>query len=90
MSVTSPTTYPHVERWQDGGGHDAKLGTGMLMCRRHWRMVPQPLRAAVWAAWSEFRENPTGSPESLFALRRTQRAAIQAVDQYLTGSGESS
>lgn len=34
----------------------------LLMCPRHWRMVPQALQVAVWANYSngqEIRKNPT-------------------------------
>lgn len=30
---------PGCEQYRDGG---------MLMCRDHWRLVPQPLRDEVW------------------------------------------
>ena len=36
----------------------------MLMCRRHWRMVPRALQAAVWAEYvpgQERRKDPTES-----------------------------
>ena len=48
----------------------------MLMCKRHWRMVPKPLQDAVWATYvpgQEQRRDPT--PEYLAAAR----AAINAV-----------
>lgn len=34
----------------------------MLMCRRHWRMVPRSLQDAVWATYvigQEARKDPT-------------------------------
>jgi len=34
----------------------------LLMCRRHWRMVPAPLARAVWATYvpgQEIRKDPT-------------------------------
>ena len=48
----------------------------LLMCRRHWRMVPRPLQDAVWDAYApgqERRKDP--SPAYLDAAR----AAIDAV-----------
>lgn len=48
----------------------------MLMCLRHWRMVPRKLQVAVWAAYvpgQEIRKDPTA--EYLDA----QRAAVRAV-----------
>jgi hypothetical protein len=34
----------------------------MLMCRKHWYMIPKPLRDAVWATYvpgQEIRKDPT-------------------------------
>jgi hypothetical protein len=45
----------------------------MLMCPRHWYLVPKPLRKAVWIAWR--RGAGAGSP----AHRAAMRAAIAAV-----------
>jgi hypothetical protein len=48
----------------------------MLMCRRHWRMVPGSLQDAVWATYrrgQERRKDPT--QEYLAAAR----AAVLAV-----------
>jgi hypothetical protein len=46
------------------------------MCGRHWRMVPQDLRAAVWATHRPGQETTKDpSPEYLAATRR----AIDAV-----------
>lgn len=48
----------------------------MLMCSRHWRMVPWALRDAVWATYSpgqELRKDPTP------AYRKAALAAIEAV-----------
>lgn len=42
----------------------------MLMCRRHWRMVPRSLQDAVWATYvrgQEVRKDPTA--ENLKAAR---------------------
>jgi hypothetical protein len=48
----------------------------LLMCLKHWRMVPRDLQRAVWAAYHEGQEI-TKDP-SLEYLRAA-RAAIQAV-----------
>ena len=48
----------------------------MLMCRRHWRMVPARLQAAVWNAYvpgQERRKDPTG------VYLAAAKAAIEAV-----------
>lgn len=50
----------------------------MLMCKRHWLMVPKPLRRDVWRnyrAGQEQRKDPT--PEYLAAAK----AAIAAVER---------
>jgi len=47
----------------------------MLMCPRHWYLVPKPLRRAVWIAWR--RGAGAGSP----AHRAAMTAAIAAVSR---------
>ena len=50
----------------------------MLMCIRHWRMVPRTLQQKIWATYrigQEIRKDPTR--EYLDA----QRAAVRAVEQ---------
>ena len=32
--------------------------TTLLMCRRHWYMVPKPLRDAIWQT---YRDGPAGA-----------------------------
>lgn len=46
----------------------------MLMCARHWRMVPAPMQKAVWREWQN-----GGAAEYLAA----REAAIKAVEQAL-------
>ena len=29
----------------------ARIAPSFLMCRRHWAMVPQPIKEEVWAAY---------------------------------------
>ena len=29
------------------------VSAALLMCARHWRMVPESLRAEVWATWAD-------------------------------------
>ncbi len=41
---------------------DVQVPPKLLMCRRHWYMVPKPLRDAVWAeyrAGQEVRKDPS-------------------------------
>src|SRR5205823_3760111 len=50
-------------------------GEGRLMCRRHWWLVPRPLRDPVWRAyraWTHGRGN-------LETLRAAQQEAVDAV-----------
>ncbi|HEV2185919.1 MAG TPA: hypothetical protein VGR70_01850 [Stellaceae bacterium] len=48
----------------------------MLMCRRHWFLVPKPLRQEVWRLYQRGQERTkTPTPEYLEAARR----AINAV-----------
>jgi hypothetical protein len=55
-------------------GCTASVDISMLMCSRHWYMVPKPLRNAVWAAWK--RGAGAGTPAHTAAIR----AAIDAVN----------
>jgi len=50
----------------------------MLMCRRHWFMIPKALRAEVWAAYvpgQEVRKDPTDE------YLKVQRRAVEAVEK---------
>lgn len=50
----------------------------MLMCLRHWRMLPMSLRRKVWAAYvpgQEIRKDPTG--EYLAAMREAVAAVAE-------------
>ena len=52
-----------------------QVDPSMLMCPGHWYQVPEPLRAAVWRAWS--RGAGAGTPAHVAAMR----AAIGAVSR---------
>ena len=57
-------------------GCETPVPPRMLMCPKHWRMVPAQLKAGVWATYvpgQEVRKNPTG--EYMVA----SQAAIDAV-----------
>lgn len=57
-------------------GCNVSVPQRMLMCRRHWRMVPKPLQDRVWATYvhgQEIRKDP--SDDYLEAAQ----AAIDAV-----------
>lgn len=48
----------------------------MLMCLRHWRMVPRALQSAVWRTYRNGQEiDKRPSPAYMIA----RRAAVQAV-----------
>jgi len=49
----------------------------MLMCRRHWYMVPAPLRQAVWDRYRPGQEIDKNPSEE---WHRAADAAINAVD----------
>lgn len=57
-------------------GCPRRVSPAMLMCRRHWWMVPKDIREAVWASYQpgqEIGKEPSG--EYITAAR----AAIDAV-----------
>lgn len=57
-------------------GCNAAVPPRMLMCLRHWRMVPKPLQADVWATYRPGQEiDKRPSQDYLTA----QQAAIVAV-----------
>jgi hypothetical protein len=58
-------------------GCTASVDITMLMCPKHWYMVPKPLRAAVWRAWA--RGEGGGTPAHTAAIRK----AIDAVNARL-------
>lgn len=55
-------------------------GEGKLMCRRHWWLVPRPLRAKVWRAYRAW-EYGYGDIE---VLRSTQQEAVDTVSRRST------
>ena len=66
-----------MERWGLGACAvcDAKIGTGMLMCRGHWRQVPAGLQREVYAAVDSWQAGQI----DLEGLRTVQRRAVEAV-----------
>lgn len=45
-------------------GCEVRVPRAMFMCRRHWFMLPKPMRDAVWAAYvpgQEQRMDPTAT-----------------------------
>lgn len=57
-------------------GCDVAVPPKMLMCVKHWWMVPKPLRDRIWATYRLFQEvNRDPTPEYMQAVH----AAIDAV-----------
>ncbi len=57
-------------------GCNVQVPPALLMCLRHWRMVPRAIQRRVWATYvhgQEIRKDPT--PEYMEA----QQAAVDAV-----------
>jgi hypothetical protein len=50
-----------------------------LMCLTHWRMVPKPLRDAVWATWHRVHRDP-------HAYRDAREEAVRAVNAKLAAA----
>jgi hypothetical protein len=59
----------HCHAWQCG----KHVPRALLMCRRHWFMVPAALRAKVWATYRRGRERDKRPSREYLA------AAIEAV-----------
>ncbi len=53
---------------------EVPVPSGMLMCRGHWRMVPGPLKSAVYRTWKLFRG---GGPQGPY--HTAVKAAVDAV-----------
>ena len=59
-------------------GCEIEVDPALLMCRRHWFMVPPPLRREVWRTYRPGQEDDKlPSDEYLLAAR----AAIEAVPE---------
>ncbi len=57
-------------------GCEVPVRPSLLMCRRHWFMVPKPLRDAIWATYRPGQEHDKRpSPEYL----ETMKEAIRVV-----------
>ena len=50
----------------------------LLMCGKHWRMVPRALKAAVWSAYRAGQERDKKPSQ---AYREAARDAIMAVQE---------
>jgi hypothetical protein len=72
-------------------GCHTQVAASMLMCRRHWYMVPKPLRDLVWAAYRNYdrARTPALQSEMLDKLRTAQDAAVSAVARAEKAAAES-
>lgn len=52
-----------------------RIGNHLLMCRRHWRMVPARLQGKVYALYQN--GEGVGTPE----LKKAQQDAIASVEE---------
>lgn len=59
-------------------GCGAGVKVGLLMCRRHWFLVPPRLRAAVYRTWAALETDP-GNDEKHAAYQAARDEAIAAV-----------
>lgn len=50
----------------------------MLMCRKHWFMVPSDIRSRVWQAWLDVGRGEAGAWEK---HDKVKKLAIEAVKQ---------
>lgn len=41
-------------------GCPTRIALSLLMCPRHWRMVPKAIQKRVWATYQEGQELPNG------------------------------
>lgn len=65
---------------------EARVDRDKLMCRRHWYMVPQPLRRRINAAWHEVQwwKGADGARyrAAVTAWREVVNEAIRAVARH--------
>lgn len=57
-------------------GCPAKVPPKMLMCGRHWRMVPRPLQRAIWATYRRGQEQDKNPSAAYMAVQRLACAAV--------------
>lgn len=60
-----------------------EISPGQMMCRRHWFMVPRPLRCAINATWGRYGARSGGLDGTRAALadyRENRDEAIRLVE----------
>ncbi len=68
----------------------ARIPTSMLMCRRHWFMVPRPLRDRVNDAWSIAPDMRALESPEYMAARQEAIDAVAALLRPSTGTAAES
>lgn len=61
-------------------GCEAAVAPKLLMCLRHWRMVPRALQRAVWAAYRPGQETDKSPSREYLAAARAAIAAVAAAE----------
>ncbi len=65
---------------------DERIAIDKIACRRHWELVPEPLKQAVYAAWRARRA--TRCRETIDAHRAVVDEALAAVEARLAPLGD--
>lgn len=60
-------------------GCDVHVPPRMLMCRKHWRMVPYGIQVAVWAEYQPGQERLDGTAVPTDDYLDVAREAVEAV-----------
>jgi hypothetical protein len=68
------THYCHARRCQ------VVVEPRLLMCPRHWRMVPRPLQAAVWQHYRAGQERDKLPSDAYRAAALAAVAAVEAIE----------
>lgn len=64
-------------------GCEAQCQQHILMCYRHWKLVPKDLQVSVYRAWGVFRKAEPGAGDSFFvdSYLKIRQEAIDAVNR---------
>jgi hypothetical protein len=61
-------------------GCDVEVHPSLLMCRRHWFMVPKPLRKDVWRLYQKGQEVTKEPSREYLAAAKAAIAAVAACE----------
>lgn len=64
----------------DVSGCSAVVPSHLLLCGKHWRLVPKPLQREVYRTWGRRQREPR-NPEAKAEHEAAKRAAIEAVNR---------